>query len=368
MNIAIFLLFVLVADDAPKPAERLKQLTAESESIEKTFYEELRANRTDTGSRKANDKYNAARMAWHKAAVDAVRKNPDLPEAFEVIAAILNRSGSDVPEMIELIRKHHAARSDLGKFFQILVQSRQIEGKEFIEEMAEKSPVEAVRAQAAYFIGWQAKWRITQDGDESLGFQKELTEEERKQMEERAKKYLTLAAKYNDAPMVPLGGKVGPTARAELLGIKNLSVLRIGQAAPDIAGEAIDGTKFKLSEQRGKITVLVFWASWCGPCMRMVSHEKKLIERMKGKPFALIGVNGDDEKEKAKEAVKKYDMTWPSFWDAAERPDGPITKAWNVHAWPTVYVLDADGVIRYVGHNDEKLDELVDELVGKLGK
>ena len=170
------------------------------------------------------------------------------------------------------------------------------------------------------------------------------------------------------SPWGGCGGKVGPTARGELLGLKNVSLLRIGQVAPDIVGEALDGTKIKLSQQRGKITVLVFWASWCGPCMAMVPHEKKLVERMKGKPFALIGVNGDGDKVKAKEAAKKNEMTWTSFWDAAERPDGPISKAWNVYAWPTIYVLDANGVIRYVGHGDPKLDIVVDVLVRKLEK
>jgi hypothetical protein len=145
--------------------------------------------------------------------------------------------------------------------------------------MAEKSPVEAVRAQAAYFIGWQAKWRITRDGEEVLGFGKKLSEDERTPMQARAEKYLTLAAKYDDAPMASWGGKVGPTARGELLGLKNVLLLRVGRVAPDLAGEAVDGTKLKLSEHRGKVTVLVFWASWCGPCTRMVPHEKKLVER-----------------------------------------------------------------------------------------
>ncbi|HEV3438216.1 MAG TPA: redoxin domain-containing protein [Gemmata sp.] len=241
--------------------------------------------------------------------------------------------------------------------------------------MAEKSPVETVRAQAAYSIGRAARLRIMYDDlgvakNEKLGIEKKLTEEERKHLEERAHKYFNLAAKYDDAPLGPWGaGKVGPTARGELLGLKNASLLRIGQVAPDIVGEALDGTQFKLSDQRWKITVLVFWASWCAPCMAMVPHDKKLVERMKGKPFALIGMNGDVDKEKAKEAAKKHEMTWPSFWDASERPDGQISKAWNVAAWPTIYVLDADGVIQYVGHGSSaKLDTIVDVLVRKLEK
>lgn len=375
MTIAILFLFFFEGNDAPKPTELLKQLVAESQAIEKTYRQELGNDRTAESVRKASNKYNAACMEWHKTALDVVRKNPDLSEAFEVIAAMMTRSNSvpDLPELMALIRKHHAARSDLGNCFPRLVQSK--EGKEFVEEMAEKSPVEVVRAQAAYSIGFQAKLRIMYDDlgikkNEKLGIENKLTEEERKQLEGRAQKYFALAAKYDDAPLGPWGpGKVGPTARVELLGLKNAALLRIGQVAPDIVGEDLDGTKFKLSDQRGKITVLVFWASWCAPCMAMVPHDKKLVERMKGKPFALIGVNGDGDKEKAKEAAKKNEMTWISFWDAAERPAGAISKAWNISAWPTIYVLDADGVIQYVGHgNDRKLDRLVDVLVEKLEK
>jgi len=376
MTIAILFFFFFAGTDAPKPAERLKELSAESEMIEKTFRQELTDNRSAEGARKAKEKYQAARMAWHKLALEAVRKNPDLPEAFEVIAAYLNQNGSDVsdvPELMALIRKYHAARADLGKAFPRLVQSK--EGAEFVEEMVEKSPVETVRAQAAYSIGFKAKLRIMYDDlgiakNEKLGIEKKLTGEERKNLEERAQKYFSLAAKYDDAPLGPWGsGKVGPTARGELLGLKNASLLRVGQVAPDIAGEALDGTKFKLSEQRGKITVLVFWASWCAPCMAMVPHDKKLAERMKGKPFALIGVNGDEDKEKAKEAEKKNEMTWPSFCGVTEQRDGTIAKAWNISAWPTIYVLDADGVIQFVGHGPSaKMDKLVDVLVGKLEK
>jgi thiol-disulfide isomerase/thioredoxin len=367
MTAACALLLLFAADDA-KPAEQLKRLTAESAAIEKTFHEELRADRTNEGVIKANQKYRDACQAWVEKALAAVRKAPDLPEAFDVIAGILGKSGMEVPEMVGLLRKHHGARKDLGKLFLGLVQSDAQAGPDFIREMAEKSPVEAVRGQAAYFIGWQAKWRIMRDGEERFGFGRKLTEEQRVELEEKATKYLTLASRYDDAPMASWGGKVGPTARGELIGLKNLSALRVGRAAPDIEGEAVDGSKLKLSEHRGKVTVVVFWASWCGPCMRMVPHEKKLVERMRGKPFVLVGVNGDDDKEKAKEAARKHGMSWPSFWDAAERRDGPITKAWNVHAWPTIYVLDADGVIRYTGHSDAKLDELVDEFVAKAKK
>jgi thiol-disulfide isomerase/thioredoxin len=349
------------------PAEHLRQLRKQDEEIEATFRKELRAAQTPEANGLADNKYREARRAWGNEALAAVRKSADLPEAFEVIVAILRHSGADTAEMTDLLRKHHAARPDLGKLFHDMVQESN-DGRKFVEEMAEKSPVATVRGQAALALGWQAKWRIMQDGEERFGFGTKLTEDERRRMEARSEKYLKMALKYTEAPLTHGKGTVASSARAELAGLKNLSHLRVGKVCPDIAGEAVEGTRFKLSDSRGKVTVVVFWATWCAPCMRMVPHEKTLVERLKDRPFALVGVNGDDDRERASAAAKKAGMSWPSFWDAAERPEGPITKAWNVHAWPTVYVLDAKGVIRWIGRDDTKLDELVDELIAEIEK
>jgi thiol-disulfide isomerase/thioredoxin len=145
----------------------------------------------------------------------------------------------------------------------------------------------------------------------------------------------------------------------------------LGKAAPDIEAESIEGKKFKLSDSRGKITVLSFWASWCGPCMQLVPVERALTERMKGKPFTVIGVNGDGILPDAQRAVAHEKMTWPSFWNGKDGPHGPISSAWNISGWPTVYVLDAGGIIRFKfeGSGDpasNMLNGSVDELMKQL--
>ncbi len=353
LRLAVTFLLVQVGNAESKEylfqGERLKELKAEQQVIEQTFSDELRADRTDDGVTKANAKYNGALIAWHGRALAAVRERPQLSEAFDLMAGMLSVSSLDLPELLSLIRKHHVSRPDLGKLFVSLVQSHNRAGPGFVEEMVEKSPIGAVRAQAAYAVGWQVRGKLAED--------------EMKRLDARAQKFLSIAARYEDAPMAYGHGNVGPNARAELWGLKNFANLRIGKVAPDIAGEGIDGQKLKLSDYRGKITVIVFWASWCGPCMKMVPHEKALVERFKDRKFALIGVNGDDERDKAMEAANRAGITWPSFWDAAESSDGPITKAWNVSVWPTIYVLDAKGVIRFKDVRDEKLDAAVDELL-----
>jgi cytochrome oxidase Cu insertion factor (SCO1/SenC/PrrC family) len=67
---------------------------------------------------------------------------------------------------------------------------------------------------------------------------------------------------------------------------------------------------------------------------------------MDGKEFALVGIHADDNTERAKAAAEKFGMKWPSFADARE---GPISKTYNINGWPTIYVLDRKGVIRYRG-------------------
>ncbi len=130
----------------------------------------------------------------------------------------------------------------------------------------------------------------------------------------------------------------------------------------------MDGAKFKLSDHRGKVVAVVFWAAWCGPCMADVPHEREMTERLKGKPFTIVGINGDDKREKAAEVMAKEKMTWPSFWNGETGPEGPIAKAWNIRGWPTVYVLDAKGVIRFKGPRGKVLEEKVNVLQDEMGK
>jgi hypothetical protein len=97
----------------------------------------------------------------------------------------------------------------------------------------------------------------------------------------------------------------------------------------------------------------------------MYPHERSLVKRMEGKPFALVGVNSDSTREFARKAEEKEHLTWRSFWNGGSRY-GPISKRWNVQAWPTLYLLDADGVIRakWIEHvNANVLDEAIDHAL-----
>ena len=179
--------------------------------------------------------------------------------------------------------------------------------------------------------------------------------------------FVTVVEKYADCPDLRKVGvrrarkTLGESANDELFEMRELAV---GKPAPEITGEDLDGKPLTLSECRGKIVVLTFWASWCGPCMGMVPHERALVERMKGKPFALIGVNGDEDRGVARKMVESNGMSWRSFWNGG--PNGPITDRWNVQGWPATYVLDPKGVIRFKQVREKKLDEAVDLLIKEV--
>jgi hypothetical protein len=98
----------------------------------------------------------------------------------------------------------------------------------------------------------------------------------------------------------------------------------------------------------------------------MYPHERSLVKKLAGKPFALVGVNSDQDREALKKTMEKEQITWRSFWNGGST-GGPISTAWNVQGWPTLYVLDHKGVIRYK-HLGSPGDKVLDDEIEKLVK
>ena len=94
----------------------------------------------------------------------------------------------------------------------------------------------------------------------------------------------------------------------------------------------------------------------------MLYLRRKGLKRLEDKPFALLGINSDTDREKLKEILADDNITWRSWWDGGST-GGPIATQWNVAGWPTTYVLDDQGVIRAKELGGSALDRLVDGLV-----
>lgn len=142
-------------------------------------------------------------------------------------------------------------------------------------------------------------------------------------------------------------------------------LLGIDKQAPDIEGTDIDGKLFKLSDYRGKVVFLDFWGHWCGPCRGMYPHNRKLLEVNKDKPFALLGVNVGDSPDLLQNLRKEREITWRFWLDK----DNAVTKSWDIDGFPTIYLIDQRGVVRFqfLGANVKAIDKALEQLLREAG-
>ncbi|HEV8061244.1 MAG TPA: TlpA disulfide reductase family protein [Gemmataceae bacterium] len=142
----------------------------------------------------------------------------------------------------------------------------------------------------------------------------------------------------------------------------------VGKPVPEIEGKDLEGRPLKLLDHRGKVVLISFWGTWCFPCMKLVPHECGLVERLRDKPFVLLGVNCDTDEEALKEALVKQKITWRSFRNK-QGTDQTISSEWDVIGFPTLYLVDHKGFIRkrWVGAPPpEELNRAIDEQIDKV--
>jgi hypothetical protein len=100
----------------------------------------------------------------------------------------------------------------------------------------------------------------------------------------------------------------------------------------------------------------------------MFPHERSLVRRLADKPFAIIGVNSDKDLESIRNTTKEKSITWRSFWNGELGTKGPISTEWCVTGWPTTYLIDKDGVIRYKNVRGGSLDKALEKLMEEIGE
>ena len=345
----------LRADDQPGRAEQLKTMRADLAKAQAEFRKEMKAGTIKPDAEGEYPGWTDLLKRFVKPTRPVIEADPADAVGFAALHFALTELGATDADLFGLVLKHHIANAKIEPLLNLDAAP-----VDFLRDVAAKSPHGRVRLWARYH---QAQQLV------AGGKPKEAeTLLEALSGEAEAKK----VSGYNTGTLADTSGRL-------LFEIRNLNV---GQEAPEIKGPNLDGKPMALSESRGRVTMLVFWATWCRPCMDMVPHERELVERYAGRPFALIGANGDkltvglpklyyqdgrliDDGPVVQAAVEKNKMTWPSFRNA--RSDGSPFLAWNVQSWPTIYLLDERGVIRGKWKGDPGVKEL-DAAVEKLVK
>lgn len=332
------------------PAEQLSALAKRGIEIRDNFHADLKKASQDSSKvGEANEKYRADTFAWARSVKSLVVANPAEPAALDVILVLDEVHYVDDP-LVELVRAHHFTSPKVLGFVQSFSQDRPGARRSFAEDVAERHVDTDVRGKAALALGRMDRVYLVDSLKDQPIFGGRLGTPE--QLRVRAREYLERVAKdYADVQSDDEGATLGELATDELAGLDNVGRLEVGKLAPDIVGQDLDGEPLEWKSRSGKVTLLVFWGTWCGPCMRLVPREAALAEKYKARAFQIHGINGGDERETAKKSAVEKQMNWPCFHGARKR--GGLAAIWNVDAWPMVYVIGSDGIIRYKGHGDE---------------
>lgn len=144
----------------------------------------------------------------------------------------------------------------------------------------------------------------------------------------------------------------------------NVQALTIGQIAPDFTLKNTQGKNLNLTEQRGSIILVNFWASWCGPCRKEMPILQKLQDKYQDLGVSVWGINVEQENQAGKDFLADLDLSFSIFFDQTNA----LSATYQVEAMPTTVIIDRDGVVRYVfrGYKDgyeKKYNKAIKKLI-----
>lgn len=113
--------------------------------------------------------------------------------------------------------------------------------------------------------------------------------------------------------------------------------------APPIELKTLDGAPFALADLKGKVVVVNFWATWCEPCIEEMPSMQRLREKLRGEPFEILAVNYQEGVPRIRGFLRKVPVDFPIVRDT----DGAVARAWKARVFPSSYVVDGAGNIRY---------------------
>ena len=265
---------------------------------------------------------------------------PAAPEALEAAQWILGNTpdGTETETAAEVLLREHLRAPGLAPLCRDLERTRPRSTRRLLEGILNDNPERETRGLACFILATLSK------EESKFGTQPKPTAEAVRLYERVMSEFGTV--KERGYPLATL-------AKPELSELRQLS---IGRPAPEINGVDLDGQPMSLSSYRGKVIVVIFW--W--PNTSELRNLQNLLELHPNDPFAIVGVYGDKDVERARAELEQKGVTWPSFLD---QRDGPIAREWNVQGWPNFWLIDRKGIIRHRGLRDSDLNQAVDALL-----
>jgi thiol-disulfide isomerase/thioredoxin len=133
--------------------------------------------------------------------------------------------------------------------------------------------------------------------------------------------------------------------------------------APAFAVTTLDGQRISMDDLKGKVVLLDFWATWCGPCREALPHMKSIAKNFRDQPLVILSVSLDSDEQKWKDFIAKNEMTWLHSRDGGFT--GPISRMFSVEAIPHTFTIDADGVLQDENIGDASIEGKLKKLVSR---
>ena len=130
----------------------------------------------------------------------------------------------------------------------------------------------------------------------------------------------------------------------------------------DLKFTALDGTEFDLGKLRGKVVLVDFWATWCGPCMAEMPSVVSTFQKLHGKGFEVVGISLDEDEAALRRVLKSKKISWPQFFDGRGW-ENEFARRFHIDGLPTMWLINKDGMIvdtDISGHIAEKVAKLLE--------